>query len=186
MIKMKSPSLVINSHDVPGPNYRMWETINASEGMTVTMLVNEIIRVYRITLEDNEGLYNIIINCHGWDGGGGLSIGGMGKEALTTRNAPYFSLLKTRRIGTIWLVACQAAKGNSGKELCRAIAYHSSSLVVASDEDQSVGIWGGYNVWYGRAFNAHHIDEYEGTVFGFYPNGMMNVIDPHDVQTILD
>lgn len=185
MIKMKSPSLVINSHDAPFPKYKMWETINADEGMNVTMLVNEIIRVYRVTLEDEDsGLSNIIINCHG--SGGVLSIGGKGRynDALTIQNVPYFSLLKKRRIGTIWLVACEAAKGSWGKELCLALAFHTSSLVVASDESQDTGLWGGYRVF--TAPLTHHIDEFEGTVFGFYPSGSVSVIDPHDVQTILD
>jgi hypothetical protein len=51
MLMLKSPSLAINSHDVPGPNYRMWETVDAPPGMNATDVVHEIIRVNRLALD---------------------------------------------------------------------------------------------------------------------------------------
>src|SRR5271165_790021 len=128
MLMLKSPSLVINSHDVPGPDYRMWETVSAPPGMDSWGVVKEIIRVNRLALE-HEGtqLLNIVINCHGLDGGGALFVGGSDgddekRTAIRIETVNNFSLLKQRNLGTIWLVACQAARGNMGRQLCQQLA----------------------------------------------------------------
>jgi hypothetical protein len=192
MIKMKNPSLAVNSNDVPGPDYRMWETVDADRGMTADDLVGEIVRVNRLALEYyRTPLQNIVINCHGLDGGGGLAIGGQGKELLTVRNASAFSVLKGKNLGTIWLVACQAARNSAGKTLCQAIASASGSQVVAGEDDQEVGRWGAFRIrnsgFAGFGGGRGLIDEYEGKVFSFTPAGGAREIDPHDdIYTILE
>lgn len=183
MIKMKSPSLAINSCDVPGPNYRMWETVNAKEGMTPAMLLNEIVRVNRLALEHEQTqLLNIVINCHGSPGR--LYIGGGKSAPLDVGNVGIFSVLKPRNIGTIWLVACNAAQGSAGKQFCQTLATICGTQVIASDATQDVGVWGAFRIIQGGG--RGQIDEYEGTVYSFTPAAGMGIINPNnDVFTVL-
>jgi hypothetical protein len=184
MIMMKSPSLVLNSHDVPWPKYRMWETVNLEKGATDETVVNHIIRVNRLALEHEQTqLLNVVINCHGAPGQ--LSVGGDGFKSLDKNNLGRFGLLAKRNIGTLWLVACNAAAEPEGKHFCQMLAHVSKCLVVAADKSQSVGVWGGLRILQGGG--GGQIDEYEGNVFSFAPMGMMGVIDPHeDVPTTLE
>jgi hypothetical protein len=189
MIMLQSPSLVINSCDAPWPRYRMWETVNGDEGMMPDAVVREIIRVNRLALEhERSPLANVVINCHGADNGGGaLYTGGVDYPSarINVSRVNEFSLLKKRNIGTIWLVACQAAADNLGKQLCQALAVACGSQVVAGDEDQDTGIWGGFRIVQGGG--RGQIDEFEGTVYSFLPNGTMREIDPHeDIFTIME
>ncbi len=191
MLMLKSPSLAINSHDVPGPNYRMWETVDAPPAMNAADVVHEIIRVNRLALEyERTQLLNVVINCHGADGGGALYVGGCSSDSekaarINIGNVNVFSLLDRRNIGTIWLVACQAAAGNLGKQLCQQLAMVSKCQVIASDDDQSVGVWGTIRILQGGG--RGQIDEFEGSVFSFTPVGGMREIDPHEaIYTILE
>ena len=184
MIKMESPSFAFNSVDVPSPHYRMWESVTGYKGMTAAMLVDKILNVNRLALEfEQSPLKNIIINAHGLDGGGRISIGGRGEVGISMSTASEFLRLKTHNLGTIWLVACQAAANASGKQLCQAIAVNSGCQVVASDEDQDTGIWGTWRL----ITSLNNIDEFEGAVYSFTANGGMRIIDPHDdIWTILE
>ncbi len=189
MIMMQDPSLVINAHDVPWPKYKMWKTIDAPAGMSAAAAAQHIVDTNRIALQySKSSLRNVIINCHGAEDGGGIYIGGeehdMRKGAgirLSTIGA--FSVLKSLNIGTLWLVACQAAVAPFGKHLCQELATVSGCQVVASDEDQAVGLWGGWRIL--TSFRPGIIDEFEGTVYSFTVKRPMKVIDPHeDIFTI--
>src|SRR6266567_640731 len=116
MIKMESPSFAFNSVDVPSPKYRMWESMTGNKGMTAAMLVDKILEVNRLAWENEQSpLKNIIINSHGLDGGGRIFIGGDGEIGIAMYSVGAFLRLKGKRLGTIWLVACQAAAGARGK-----------------------------------------------------------------------
>ncbi|MEP7074813.1 MAG: DUF4347 domain-containing protein [Acidobacteriota bacterium] len=187
MIRLDSPSFAFNSVDVPGPTYHLWHTLEGPKGFNTTMLVNKILSINKMAKEmKGSQLRNIVINSHGWDGGGGISIGGIGNYDASIKGASVseFAKLKGENLGTIWLIACQAAHGPSGKALCSAIAKHSGCQVVAGEDDQEVGIWGGW-----RLFTSvfDNIDEFEGLVYAFTPVGGIRIIDPHeDIYTILD
>jgi hypothetical protein len=163
----------------------MWRTIDASRGMTTHSMVGEILRANQIALDaQHSQLLNIVINCHGLEGGGSLSIGGKGLPGIDIKTAGEFASLKSRNIGTIWLVACQAAAGVGGKLLCQNLATVSGCQIVAADTDQDVGAWGSYRIVAG---SAGIIDEFEGIVYSFTPIGLWRVIDPHtDVFTTLE
>ncbi len=188
MLMLKSPSLAINSHDAPWPRFRMWETVDAARGMNAPEAVNQIIRVNRLALEyEQTQLLNVVINCHGADYGGALYIGGEDSpgDRINISAVNAFALLKKRNIGTIWLVACQAAYGNMGKQLCQSLAVTSGCQVVASDEDQDTGVWGGARIL--QAGGRGQIDEFEGDVYAFRADGSSGKIDPHeDIYTILE
>ena len=106
MIMMEHPSISINSHDVPGPNYKMWRTIVAPESTEATDVVRMIERhnVEAVSAKKSP-LRNIIINCHGLEGGGRLSIGGEGHVGIHQGNVGMFASLRPLNVGTIWLVA---------------------------------------------------------------------------------
>ena len=115
MIKMESPSFSFNSVDVPGPKYRMWESMTGTKGFTAAMLTNKIDQVNRLAWEYEGGpLRNIIINSHGLEGGGRISIGGKGEIGISMYSVGELLPLKNMKLGTIWLVACQAATGAPG------------------------------------------------------------------------
>ena len=187
MLLLKRPNLVVNSHDVPGPKYTMWATVNAMRGMTASDLLNEIVRWNRAAREQEETqLLNVVINCHGREDGG-LAIGGKGSGAFVdSQNVNIFSVLKKRNLGTIWLVACQAAAGVQGKRFCQLLATNTGCRVIASDEDQWVEAWGAWRLGVVPG-SRNQIDEYEGKVFCFWADGTSGEIDPHeDIDTILD
>jgi hypothetical protein len=183
MIKMQQPSLCINSHDVPGPNYRMWKSVEVPEGTTASDVSRLIVSAnISALLEEDTPLRNIIFNCHGRPGG--LLIGGDGKPAITEADLGVFAILKHYNVGTIWLVACKAARGAAGQSFCQKLSKVANTIVIAGEDSQSVGAWGTYRIYAGL---AGHIDEYEGTVYGFTPlTGMSVGIDPEDfVNTVL-
>jgi hypothetical protein len=184
MLMMKFPSFVINSCDVPGHPYQMWWTINPQSGFTTHELVNEITSADNMAKKfKNSPLLNVVVNCHG-NHAGGLAIGGRGAEHLDITNVSSFGLLAGRNIGTIWLVACGAAQGPKGIIFCQTLAALSGCQVVASDENQEVGVWDTYRLVVGL-FNQ--IDEFEGRVYSFTPRGRFSVINPHnDIFTILE
>ena len=177
MIKMKSPSLAINSYDVPGPNYKMWQTVNASKGMTPVSLLGEILRVNEVALQyKQKPLQNIVINCHGGDGR--LYIGGLDYPPMDINNIGIFSVLKTGDIGTIWLVACEVLASGFGKRFCQSLAMTSGSEVVAADVNQDVGPWSSLRIY--TSWTRGLIDDYEGTVFSFRADGSNGIIDPKE------
>lgn len=185
MILMQEPSFVFNSVDVPSPTYRMWQTEDGDRGTTVADLAALMAEATRRAWEQkSSNLRNIVINCHGLDGGGLLMIGGDGKRGLGASDASQFSFLRNSRhmTGTIWITACQAANGSAGKLLCSKLATESGYQVVGSEEDQEVDAWDSYRVVTGM---AHHIDEFEGKVYAFHAGGGWRVINPHeDIYTI--
>lgn len=184
MIKLKAPSFAFNSVDVPSPHYRMWENTFGHRGFSTAQLVQRILVVNTLARDIlRERLLNIVINAHGWEGGGGISIGGQRSESIYLDTVHEFHRLKPKNLGTIWLVACEAAAGSEGKRLCQTLATVSGCLVVAADADQDTGIWGSWRL----VTSLNNIDEFEGTVYAFMPKGGMKIIDPHaDVFTTAD
>jgi Domain of unknown function (DUF4347) len=184
MIRMIEPSLGINTHDVPGPLYKMWQTVSADQGANVAALVEYISEAQRVSLENfGYRLRNIVINSHGDPGA--LYLGGLGNTPIRKGDLSALAPLKrsTAGSGTIWVVACEIAAGSGGKDFCQSLAITTGYQVVAGTVDQEVGFWDGYKMLYIK--NA--IDEFEGDVFGFYASGSYRQIDPHeDVFTIYD
>jgi hypothetical protein len=188
MIKMSSPSVVINAHDVPGPKYRMCQTVDADEGVTAAQAVEYILTANQIARNyANKPLQNVIINCHGSDLGMALYIGGQDHDrrggGIRKNTVGHFARLKPLHLGTFWLVACQASATSDGKELCQRLADTAGVQVVASELDQEVGIVGGYHLYKRKHYDV--IDEFEGPVYAFNPSAPPRRINPHtDIFTI--
>ncbi|HMK85953.1 MAG TPA: DUF4347 domain-containing protein [Steroidobacteraceae bacterium] len=182
MIRMIEPSLVINTHDVPGPLYKMWQTVSAAPGANIGMLLQYIDDAQRVSLETfGYRLINIVINSHG--GPGRLYLGGLHYRAIDKSDLPMLAPLRGSSSGTIWIVACEIAAGSAGQNFCQTLAMTTGYQVVAGTVEQEVGFSDGYKMLYIK----NTIDEFEGDVFAFYASGSSRQIDPHtDVFTIYD
>jgi Domain of unknown function (DUF4347) len=180
---MLEPSFVANTTDVPGPDYKMWQTYSAPAGATVNTLAEYLGEAMRTSYEYfGSKLLNIVVNSHG--GPGAIYFGGLGSSPIMKADLPALAFLKKGGgAGTIWLVACDAATGSSGMDLCQTLAVTTGYQVVAAAATQDVGFWGAWNVSVVR----NTIDEFEGEVYGFYAGGTSRKIDPHDdIFTIYD
>lgn len=132
MIKLKQPSLVLHSHDVPGYKYRMWQSWTMPKGAKPKDVIYWI--KYARNRTPDLMLRNVVINCHGLDGK--LFVGGDGQPTINNYNVDIFSDLKGVDIGTIWLVACKVANTAIGKYFCERIAQLAGCSVVAADDLQ--------------------------------------------------
>ena len=178
MIMMEQPSLSLNSHDVPGPHYKMWRTVSMPKGISPTQVVQEIANTQTMAMGFGLRLANVVINCHGYTGGQGLSTGGHGQPGFTAANVNLFGALAGMNIAPIWLVACQAARPPAGIAFCQALANAAKTVVIAGEDNQRLTLYQNYRYYLGL---SGQIDDYEGTVYIFYPNGTyIRGIDPEE------
>ena len=181
MIMLEQPALCLNSDDVPGPHYNMWRTVTMRAGITPSEVVQAIIAAQVMAIgAEHSSLANIVINCHGYEGGLGLSTGGHGSPGFNISNVGLFSALKPLNIGPIWLVACQAARGSNGISFCQKLAAAAGTMVIAGEDNQELTGW--QTIRYYTTPLSGMIDEYEGVVYVFYPNGVvLRDVDPEKV-----
>ena len=160
MITMTQPSLALHSYNVPGYEFKMWQSWKMPKSANGQDVVNWI--SWAIDHSPELHLNNVIINCHGAPGR--LRIGE--NYRLTTENVGVMAALKAKAaIGTIWLVACEVA-AKEGKFFCSQLAMATGCDVIAGDADQRVDFG-----FYLRFCPANAIDDYEGTAFRFSPAG---------------
>lgn len=185
MIYMRQPALAINSPDVPGPDYTMWDTIYAAWGLNAPMLAYLIRQSVMKSLATwGMPLRNVIINCHGTSGE--LAVGGKGVH-ITSKDVPVFSALRTYSLGTLWCVACFPALGATGQAFCSALAQACGCRVVASEDEQRIDEFDAAaiknariaNAITGQGSHAGVIDEYEGQVWQFDSKGNVAPCAPH-------
>lgn len=172
MIRMKQPSLVLHSCDVPGYKYKMWKTVELSAGATSIDVTNQI--HLALNEADDNHLHNVIINCHGSPGF--LHVGGDGIGFGTGSVSVLKQLKDIGTIGTIWLVACNVAKGQQkdlGRDFCSQLAQNAFCDVVAAEKLQRVNVG-----FYLRLHPFGCIDKYEGPVYKFFPDGDYEVYKP--------
>ncbi len=183
MIKLRQPSLVLHSCDVPGYKYRMktsWEMPRGASANDVVYWIN-----YAINASDEAYLHNVVINCHGSPGG--LHVGGCnnskkgitGGSAIWAGDLGVFKGVKRGSLGTIYIVACEVASDKTtaklGTNFCSQLAINAGCFVVAADKIQSVDFW--FQV-FNHPYGA--IDDYEGNVIEFSPSGGQRGWNPSD------
>lgn len=167
MIKLKQPSLILHSPDVPGYKYTSWRSWLMKKNANIRDLVYWI--NYALDESPEGYLHNVVINCHGSPGY--LHIGGVWK-GFGNSETNFLRPLRTRgAVGRIFLVACKVAGESTdskhlGKVFCSNIAKESGTPVIASDTTQSVDIWYEH---FSHPYGT--IDDYEGSVFEFSPGG---------------
>jgi hypothetical protein len=101
----------------------------------------------------------------GWEDAlfGGMSE--LGKDGVTSRNVAEFGAsLRGLFSDSIRVLACGGAARWNGMEICRRLAFHSQTLVIASQDAQE------YSVNH-LAGGAIDVGPWEGRVFKFLPSG---------------
>ncbi|MEI7710089.1 MAG: hypothetical protein WCI94_01565 [Rhodospirillales bacterium] len=183
MIKIEQPAMAVHSDDVPGALYLMDYTVMIPASLTPKQVVDKIITPGIVPIAK---LRFLILNCHGHygrapgasvaTGGFGLSMGtGIGRGDLG-----YFRALRGI-VDNIWITACGPARqtnagakgerlGGDGLMFCSELAQMTQAYVVAATTHQDGAA--------GAFMPKGYIDNYEGVVLQFGPNG--NVVWQHD------
>jgi hypothetical protein len=179
MIEIPQPSIALNSHDVPGTKYDMWETWNVPASASADWIAS-FCSILAAGAEAG-GVKCLVINCHGDYGKGTkksgkeklIETGGFGLilgTGITLSNAKVFSQLRGQ-IKCIVIVACGAAyvtnKGlhGDGELLCSEIAKAAGAYVVAPKTLQIETY---------IKLPKNHIDNFEGEVVRFNPGGALD------------
>lgn len=169
MIRIQKEALALNAKRVPGPDYRMDQTVKLSKFAGAI----EVSKMILLAVSNTNGdfLENVVINCHGSPG-----MLHTGKDtSIEIGQLGAFNFVKNM-IGTIWIVACQIAGhsiGRSGNAFCSQLAKTAGCNVVGSDVSQWVNP--GY---YLRFFPKNFIDNYEGNVYRWDSSGKKEVFNP--------
>ncbi len=177
MIKLRQPSLVLHSCDVPGYKYEMWKSWTMPRGASASDVVYWI--NWAIDHSPEMELHNVVINCHGSPGGLHVGGSGPGGKAIYAGDLGVFKNVRRGSLGTIYIVACEVSqtdgKTKFGTNFCSQLAVNAGCFVVAADKIQSVDFWFEN---FRHPFGA--IDDYEGNVTEFGPSGSMQPWNPAD------
>ncbi len=170
MFKLPQPSMALNSHDVPPPDYKMDNSYKVSADTAPEHMLGWTAKVAEGL---SGGLRCVVINSHGSPGK--LHIG----TGITPASVNVFNLLNGK-VNTIFLVACEVASSGDGNGcgpglfdgnlFCGAIAKACGATVFCSTALQSTGA---YTV---IGLPAGHIDEYEGSVYRYNRDGSNQLV----------
>lgn len=160
MIRLKQPALVLHSHDVPGYKHQMHITWNLPKGATAHDVVSRILDAQ----DYSPDLQNVVINAHG--ASGRFFAGGLGRRSIKRGNVDLFGMLRNKITCTIWILACQVAKGSKGGDFCAAMARAVDCNVIASTIDQFAER---------ISYPFGYIDYYEAPVFRWNPAGALSI-----------
>jgi hypothetical protein len=173
MFEIPQPSMALNSYNVPPPDYQMWNTRKVAKDVRATDLLANIASVATTAIDNR--LRCIVFNSHGFPGG--ISMGsGIGRG-----ETPLFTGLQGK-VHTIVIVACDVAQiaipnsWGDGNLFCSEIAQYTNAFVFASTALQSTYA---YTI-IGLPVNC--IDEFEGAIFRWDPNGSSRQVDNGYVQ----
>ena len=177
MITIPQPAMVLNAEDVPGPDYKMWNSRKVKEGEDPKWVMINVASIAKAATGGK--LKALVVNCHGYyavlkehkywfnekGGGFGLGIG----TGITRANVDLVMGEIKGLVDDIWLVACGAAQisqaggAGDGNLFCGSMAKATGANVYASTAKQSTGLWP--TIPYGK------IDGYEGDVYKYKPDG---------------
>jgi hypothetical protein len=155
MITLAQPSMALNAENVPGPDYKMWNTMRVAQSAAPSDVLGWTAKVAK-----GAGKLNaVVINCHGSPASLGLGTG------IQWPQVPLFSCLGGL-VNDIYIVACNVVSFGSatdGNLFCGAIAKAAKANVYASNASQNTGLWP--SIPYGK------IDGFEGKVWKWRPDG---------------
>lgn len=169
MFHLPQPSMALNSHDVPPPDYHMFNTYKVSAETSPQHMLGW---AARVATDVGGGLRCLVINSHGSPGK--LHIG------TGIRDAWPFGAL-SGKVTAIFIVACQivdfgGGTFDDGNLFCGAVAKASGATVFCSTALQTTGAY-----WLiGLPFGA--IDEYEGTVYRYKSDGSNEEVHNDDIR----
>jgi hypothetical protein len=157
MIKIDQPAMALNAENVPGPDYKMWNTWRVLKSEMPEKICGWVAEVAKGA--PGGKLKNVIFNCHGNPGILRMGVG------MDWTDLKHFELLKGL-VDNIYLVACEVVSftgGHDGNMFCCGIAKAAGANVYASSADQTTGLWP--TIPYG------YIDGYEGKVWKWKSDG---------------
>ena len=178
MMEIPQPAMVLNSHDVPGAEYKMTNTWKVPENTTPQHMLGWCAQVFKdFKTKHPNSTTTLIINCHGDvtagnRGGYGLLIGTgikLGTVSEFEKIAPHCD--------QIIITACQAARITSaggdgdGNLLMSGIAKAAQAYVTCSTADQTIA----WTPW----LPFGYIDDWEGTVLTYGPEGNVVAVENH-------
>jgi len=167
--------MALNSADVPGFHYQMWNTWEVASTATAENMLGWIAKV--AASAPGGKLRMLVLNCHGIYstgpacatrcGGFGLKMG----AGILREDTGKFSRLKGL-VDNIWITACGTArisipgtKGDGdGNLFCSEIARNSGACVVAATTHQ-VGA---------NSLPNGYIDDFEGLILRYNPAGAVD------------
>lgn len=133
MIKAAFPHMALNSHNVPGEEYEMWNTMKVAKSTHIVHLLDWVKKVAKGA--PGGKLQTLIFNSHGRPGK--ISIG----QGIRRKDVEKFRVLKGFVV-RIWIVACSVAKIRragtitDGNWFCYRLAQESGAYVTASSVKQ--------------------------------------------------
>jgi len=162
MIGVPYPHMVLNSHNVPGIEYKMWNTWKVPKSTSVDHMVEWVAKVARGA--PGGCLSTLIFNSHGKPGK--ISIG----QGITRNDVEKFAALKKESlVDRIWIIACKVARIKEagsitdGNYFCYRLAQEAGAFVKAGSANQTPHYI--FDVPYG------YIDDWESTVYTWNPKG---------------
>lgn len=177
-IEIPQPSIALNSHDVPGTKYDMWETWNVPANNTASdiMLKSMILGICA-----DEDMKCLVINCHGNYGKGTnssgnpklISTGGFGLslgQGINLNNVNEFGQIRDM-FKCIVIIACGTAtvtnpgQHGDGSLLCSEIARAANAYVIAPKTLQ---------LGTKMKLPKNHIDNFEGVVVRYNTSGALD------------
>lgn len=154
-IAVPFPHMVLNAHDVPPPDYDMFNSWKVAQSESVDHMLDWIATVAKGA--PNGKLATLIFNSHGQPGK--ILIG----QGIDLNSLKSFSKLKGLVL-QIWIIACTVSKGSGfGRIFCGDMAKASGAYVTAAVRNQSTGQT--------AKFPYGMVDEWEGEVYMFNPDG---------------
>jgi hypothetical protein len=161
-IKVPFPHMVLNSHNVPPPDYFMFNTWKVSASTTVSHMIGWTAQVARGAPGGN-GLATLIFNSHGRPGNIEIGVG------IGLSDASAFAALNGL-VTRIWFVSCEVAGDYSqvasgapdGKDFCKEVARAAGAYVKAGSAIQKAAK---------MSLAVGYIDQWEGELFVFDPKG---------------
>jgi hypothetical protein len=160
-IKVPFPHMALNSHNVPPPDYLMFNTWKVAASTTVSHMIGWTAKVAR----GGPGgkLATLIFNSHGRPGNIDIGVG------IGSSDAGAFAGLNGL-VKRIWFVSCEVAGDYSqvasgapdGKDFCKEVARASGAYVTAGSAIQKAGK---------MSLAVGYIDEWEGDLFIFDSDG---------------
>jgi hypothetical protein len=169
VIKIPQPAMVLNSHDVPWPWYKMTNTRLVAKDVAPRDLLDNVTAVFKGFKATFPGQRKtLIINCHGGQDPPSLLLGtGIKKPDLVhfDKIAPY--------VDDIMVIACNAAANDgksNGVDFMSTMAKKANASVTAGTEVQEVDLdVRKTSQWMPLGF----VDDWEGPVMYFDNKGAL-------------
>ena len=166
LIRVPFPHMALNSHNVPQPDYLMFNTWKVAQTDTVAHIVGWV----RVVAKGMPGgqIETLIFNAHG--NPGKIYLG----QGITYYDLHEFQFWKTEKgplIKNIWIVACRVAGSDpasgviTGDQFCKELAATTGASVTAAVREQRVGM---------NKIPIGFIDEWEGEVKKYDKDGNIN------------